>query len=313
MEKANKKQKSNRASNANKDLVPSKPAFKNAEKAKKKSKHGKKNWRKNIDVSDFEKQVNQENQQKLIDQQVQSLKDEDLFVMDLDPVNKKSFLNKKTKRAEKGKISKNEERKIKRVAESIAKNGEEERKKNSKTESYDLWVEDNNTSGNKLISFPKPQFPKVPIPHPGQSYNPSRDDLGKLLHKVADLNKYLTHTLEEPTQEPVEQGKFISDDEEDEEEITDAKISNNPPVDDFTQRKTKKEKKRDIQKKLNQIKEMELKKRKENRIKLAHEKSLKRIEKERMEQLKQMEEKEKLEKQKEKEKEEMIKIGVIEE
>ena len=48
-------------------------------KKSKKSKHGKKNWRKNIDVSDIEQTQQKINQQQIKNQKISDLKNIDLF------------------------------------------------------------------------------------------------------------------------------------------------------------------------------------------------------------------------------------------
>src|SRR5690242_12311926 len=96
----------------------------------KKSKHGKKNWRKNIDISELEKKNLKKDQEMLIERDVQFMKDDELFQIDDQPMQnvKNSFLTKKTQRGQKkNKISKNEERKIKRIADTIKGKEEEEK------------------------------------------------------------------------------------------------------------------------------------------------------------------------------------------
>jgi hypothetical protein len=279
----------------------------------KKSKHGKKNWRKNIDVTDLEKKNIQKESEKLVEKNLELMKDEDLFHIDVQPTSKTKtdFLNKKTQRNTKQKnISIIEERKIKRLAVNTQIKNE-----NTKKEVYDLWGDDgvtqNKNSGK--IEYPSlMKYPKLPLPHPGQSYNPSQNDIKLLLNKIVEL-KPQKSTFEMPKikKEPViSKGKNPT--EEEEEKVEEFKVSNNPPVYD-TQRKTKSERKKAIQKKLNLIKQRELKIKKDNRIKLANQKSLKRIEKER----KQILEKEKLKSheaiKKSQEKEEMLRQGYIEE
>jgi hypothetical protein len=141
-------------------------------------------------------------------------------------------------------------------------------------------------------------------------FNQIKQDIANLLHKIVDHHK---RPEPEVTPQP-EVKKFEESDSEDEEiDLENFKVANNPAVDDFTQRKTKTEKNKSIQKKLNVIKERELKSKKDNKIKLANEKSLTRIEKERNINLKELEEKKKEEKRNLWEKEELIKSGFIEE
>ena len=283
---------------------------------KKKSKHGKKNWRKNIDISEIEKKDVEKNQEKLLEKNVSNLKDQDIFVVDSTPINKyqNKFLNRKTQKSEKKpkKLSLVEQRLIKRKQKILLENKPEA--KEEKPQLNNLWEDELNTTHK--INYPSRnfKFPSVPLPHPGQSYNPSREDLSNLLNKLVEHNKKKVSEENHLTksEEILEEKIFQSDSETDEE---DAKLenTNNPPVDDFTQRKTKKEKKRNIQKKLNIIKEKEMISRKQNKIILANEKSLKRIEKERSFNLKEEEEKKNLLIQKEKTKEELKKIGIVEE
>jgi nucleolar protein 53 len=279
----------------------------------KKSKHGKKNWRKNIDVSDLEKKNIQKESEKLIEKNLELMKDEDLFQIDLQPTSKikNDFLKKKTNRNNKTQsISINEERKIKRLASNTQKNNG-----NSEEEVYDLWAnsqKSENKISNKLEYHTMIKYPKLPIPHPGQSYNPSQQDIKLLLNKIVEL-KPEKSTFEMPKlkKEPVISTRKNLPEEEDE-KIDDFKVSNNPPVYD-TQRKTKSEKKKSIRKKLNLVKQREFKIKKENRIKLANQISLKRIEKERKKMLEIENIKNKEEHKKTKEKERMLKHGFVEE
>ena len=74
------------------------------QKKSKKSKHGKKNWRKNIDISDIERSQQKLNQEKIKNQSIQNIKDQDLFELDeedkdiIDNNKNKEFLGKKTEK-----------------------------------------------------------------------------------------------------------------------------------------------------------------------------------------------------------------------
>ena len=228
----------------------------------KKSKHGKKNWRKNIDISDIEQSQQRLNQEKIKTQKIQDLKDQDLFELDEnidnkkeDNKQKKSLLGKKTKRVKK--ISKQEERQIKRIIEisntkAIQNNLEKQSEKENQNKIYDLW----GTNQNKLISKNSNvnnskktnlSYPKVPLPHPGQSYNPNKKDLNKLLSTVVENNKYL---IKEEDDDENNDDINIFDDEESE-EIT-KPVANNEPVSD-TNRLTKKQKRQKEIKKANKL------------------------------------------------------------
>jgi hypothetical protein len=54
----------------------------NTSKPTKKSTHGKKNWRKNIDISDLEKANNVKAQDKFTNKNISNLKNEALFSLD---------------------------------------------------------------------------------------------------------------------------------------------------------------------------------------------------------------------------------------
>jgi len=65
------------------------------------------------------------------------------------------------------------------------------------------------------------RYPKVPLPHPGQSYNPSKEDLTNLLVKVVDLNKKPVATVglfeKKPEVVNEDEQMFISESESDNE------------------------------------------------------------------------------------------------
>jgi len=159
-----------------------------------------------------------------------------------------------------------------------------------------------NTSINQKLAYPK-----IPLPHPGQSYNPSQDDLAHLVHKVIQVNKRPELTPQE--KEDIEEKKFESEEDVPEKEF---KVSNNPPVDDYTQRKSKTEKNRLHRKKLNIIKENETIRKKQNRIKLSNAKSLKTVEKQRKRKENELLKKQNEMKKKAKETQALMKVGVVE-
>ena len=104
-------------------------------KKTKKSKHGKKNWRKNIDVTDIEENVKKINKEKIVEKTISNLKDDELFTFDTTKPTQK-YLGRKKERKEKKvkKVSKNEQRQIKRIIENKARaepgKQEEEKKEN---------------------------------------------------------------------------------------------------------------------------------------------------------------------------------------
>jgi hypothetical protein len=278
-----------------------------------KSTKGKKNWRKNIDTTEIDKKDIKDKEQKRVEKNFEALKDSDLFEIDVEPAKgvKEKFLHKKTERPT---ASRNEERLVKRIvkAELEKQNLDESKGNNEKG----LW--DDEKPSQPSISFPKKQtdplkYPKIPLPHPGQSYNPSKDDLSNLLNKVVELNKK-PENMEKILKPEIEvEAKQFDSEEEEELDLLDFKISNNPPVDDYTQRKTKTQRNKAIRKRLSIIKEAQQTKLKKEKKHVLTVKGLKRFEKEKEKILKEEKEK-KLKKLIEKKRqEELIKIGVIEE
>jgi nucleolar protein 53 len=74
-------------------------------KKSKKSKHGKKNWRKNINISDIEQNQQILNQEQIKTQKISNLKDTDLFELDDDiqktNIKPQKFLGKKNQKTKK--------------------------------------------------------------------------------------------------------------------------------------------------------------------------------------------------------------------
>ena len=268
-------------------------------KKQKKPKHGKKNWRKNIDISEIELALQKQNQDELLKKQISHLKDEELFAVDTSTqhTNKDKLLGMKTQRKEKKqkKQSKNEQRQIKRIIESntIHHNNEQL----PKQEVYDLWSEDTNPSSktktSKIITYPT-----VPLPHPGQSYNPDKKDLTLLLNKVVDNNKHILnkpsetskqindHESNDEDEEEEEESSASfnnesssNDDDDDDDNANPLPVSNNPKVDDAN-RKTRKEKRLKEQKKQNILKDKLARAKKQAKIDLFNSKSTKQVLKE---------------------------------
>jgi nucleolar protein 53 len=283
-------------------------------KKKNKSTHGKKNWKK-IDVSDIEKSERILNKEKYAKIEIEKLKDDQLFTVDIQPKGGKKnlLLNKKTKRKPEKKVSKVEQRIIERIITNQQFTDKEEKPVSKPTSLWDDETKINIGANKNKQSTIKLSYPKVPLPHPGQSYNPSKDDLTKLITKVVELNKPIVPS--DPITTEVQEMEFISDEEEEiEPELAEKiKISNNPPVDDFTQRKTRKEKKLAQKKKMNILKDKELIAKKKNKSQLAQEKSLKRIVKEKQKKINEEEVIQKEEKKINKSKEMLIKNGIVEE
>ena len=211
-------------------------------KKSKKSKHGKKNWRKNIDVSEMEQSQQKLNQEKIKIQKIKEIKDNDLFELDTnlddlkqEKTKEKALIGKKTQRPKK--FSKQEQRQIKRIIEisntkAIQNNLKKDKENDNKI--FDLWGSSTNNNSNKT-NKENLTYPKVPLPHPGQSYNPNKN------------NKYLVKEEEESDNN---EDVNVFDDEESV-EIT-KPVANNEPVSDLN-RLTKKQKRQKEIKKANKL------------------------------------------------------------
>ena len=284
-------------------------------KKTKKSKHGKKNWRKNIDISDIEKSQQKLNQEIIKNQKIQNLKDQDLFELDIDEEQdnkktkkEKSLIGKKTKREKKS--SKQEQRQIKRIIEmantkAVQNNIEKQNEKEKENQIYDLWGE--NTNPTKSTNKLKLNYPKVPLPHPGQSYNPNKKDLNKLLSSVVENNKHLIKQDEESIDNNDDNINIF---EEEESEEVKNPVSNNEPVSDIN-RLTKKQKRQKETKKANKL--MNRYQEEQKRIKVAINNALgaKKIAKEQKKREEELIKKQDEEKKKEKIKNYEIKKGII--
>lgn len=223
-------------------------------KKSKKSKHGKKNWRKNIDVSEIEQGQQKLNQEKIKIQKIKEIKDNDLFELDTnlddlkqEKTKEKALIGKKTQRPKK--FSKQEQRQIKRIIEisntkAIQNNLKKDKENDNKI--FDLWGSSTNNNSNKT-NKENLTYPKVPLPHPGQSYNPNKKDLNNLLTTVVENNKYLVKEEEESDNN---EDVNVFDDEESV-EIT-KPVANNEPVSDLN-RLTKKQKRQKEIKKANKL------------------------------------------------------------
>lgn len=128
------------------------------------------------------------------------------------------------------KASKHEEEIIKRILkyrdvekeDQTSKAIKDNDNKNVK-ESYDLWGME--TQG-KVNQYKKVElnYPKVPLPHPGQSYNPSKNDLKNLLSKVVEHNT----PLDLPPPSTIINDVKTFDEDEEEEVDPNEHCSNNP-------------------------------------------------------------------------------------
>ena len=254
-------------------------------KKTKKSKHGKKNWRKNINITDIEISENKKKLKELKNKQLNNLKNEDLFELDLNTKfdNKNKILGNKTTR---NKISNYEQKLIKQYKnnklllqnQTIDNNNNNSKENNNNN--LDLWADENSNSNIKNNNNNKINYPSLVIAHPGQSYNPNNKDLNKLLNKIVDLNK--ENVLNKEEKEKILNKKFdiIESESDSDSNINknDIKISNNPPVTDKN-KLTKREKNLKEKKKKNKLKNKEDFIKKQMKIIIQNELSLKKIQK----------------------------------
>jgi len=171
-----------------------------------------------------------------------------------------------------------------------------------------LWSSNKKT---KRIQIEPIQCAKVPVPHPGQSYNPQREDLRNLLQNIVEIRKPKVDINEKECDNDklgLKEGKF----EESESEIESEEepvISNNPAVDD-SNRLTRRIKNKIHTSKLNKLKEVEAKRKKEQKTVINNIKKYERFDKEvRKTQKQEQETKTKLEGLQEKQKK-LLKMGV---
>merc|ERR1712032_1566461 len=145
-------------------------------KKKNVSTKGKKNWRKNIDTSEIDKKTIKNLDKKIIESRAKNLKNEDIFTMDIVPnESAKQKFRREFEEKKKKKGSESEKALNNSNFDHLMK---VEEKKTDQI--YDLWGDSN--PSESLFKFPNSStttqsrisYPKIPLPHPGQSYNPDR-------------------------------------------------------------------------------------------------------------------------------------------
>jgi len=307
-------------------------------KKKNVSTKGKKNWRKNIDTTEIDKKEIQDLDKKINEDKVGALKNEDLFTMDVIPNEsskqkfRREFEAKKVKRVKK--LSVLEERKMKHMnLEHLAKN---EEKLHAPARAYDLWGESNQTES--VFKFPvlsksygstttlnssakqnaRISYPKIPLPHPGQSYNPDKKDVQKLMEQVVEHNKNINNRkIDEITYENQKDIEAVvlyetSDEESDYDnrEITEHNPSNNLAIDDGD-RHTKEKRKEKRRRFLHAQKDKELQRQKQKKIAINSSIGLKKVEKGQKKNFKELEEKNLIELNKKKEADRLQKLGLV--
>ena len=153
------------------------------------------------------------------------------------------------------------------------------KKENNGDSIFDLWGEDNkdNKDNNKskdnmnnivnsvdnkdnidnISNTENPlNYPSVPLPHPGQSYNPDRRDLNQLLKSVVESNRHLAKEEDSEKSENLQQDFASEEESEVEKAPGNLRLSNNAAVSD-SNRLTKRERRAKERKKRNKLKNKE--------------------------------------------------------
>lgn len=282
------------------------------EKKKSKSKKNKKDWIKNIDVSNEEKKRIKKLDNQIKGRKLNDAKNEDLFQEDKTPVEvPRGFLKRKTIRPE---MKKTEVNKIKRKAKAYEnrKLSREEEKIAPKENTFDLWEDTENA--NKLSAKPIIQFPKVPIAHPGQSYNPSKKDLKSLITNIVEVNTKLNTSKKEDVKadENTDIKPPLANLHDDESENT------SEVKEDITEKvpaknRTRASKSKELQKKLNKMKNQRDLLKKRNKVEIDRLISGKRFEKIQLNNKLQLEKEERKKKFQQEEESRLTQIGITKE
>ena len=112
---------------------------------KKASKKGKKNWRKNIDVTDIDKTDIKHLDENIAKTNIKLMKDDEIFSFDVKPAQsaRNKFLGRKTDKVKKvKKLSRNEERKVKNMKKYLEQHPEPTILNNKPETNYYLWGDD---------------------------------------------------------------------------------------------------------------------------------------------------------------------------
>eukprot|EP00357_Protocruzia_adherens_P018071 CAMPEP_0114992574 /NCGR_PEP_ID=MMETSP0216-20121206/12019_1 /TAXON_ID=223996 /ORGANISM="Protocruzia adherens, Strain Boccale" /LENGTH=414 /DNA_ID=CAMNT_0002356059 /DNA_START=31 /DNA_END=1275 /DNA_ORIENTATION=+ len=162
--------------------------------ANKKSKKGKKNWRKNTDVKDAVESFNKEKHLKTLEREVETAPMESLFTIDVTgnakkraPLDPERFKQKKNHF-----LSKHQQKLVKKI-EKARKEAKPAVPKKTKEDIFDAWEDEeaNKPKTHRQIKLNRVRHqresaaPAVTVPLPGQSYNPSNDDHEDLMQLAA--------------------------------------------------------------------------------------------------------------------------------
>lgn len=305
----------------------------NQSKAKKKSTKGAKNWRKNIDVSAAETTRIKKLQEKVDQDEINNIKESDLFEYDNNKEElPKGFLKRKIKNDElekqrlKALEKKGYNRMIQRKADKIEKgiidipntcktNDRVDQGKEMK-EVLDLWGEDikTNTKKNRLNNKSIISLPRITLPHPGLSYNPTLEDSKNLITTVANLNKevlikpsILNEKIEEENRNLPLREKFIEQESDSESEVEDGIQEITSNTQDRRLTKTQRNKKHKAR--LNKLKNEKEHIKKMTKIEIVQIKAAKNFEKIQNKNMEEAEKQLKKEKERKKKEEELIRLG----
>lgn len=285
----------------------------------------KKDWRKNIDVTQEENVRVKKLHEEMVNKQLQHKKDDDLFKIDVEekPI-PAGFLKKKTEGEDTRAINKVVDKKVKQQLKYIElmKDKNIELKKEAETDLKlveEMWGNDNARTSKgqiKLSHKEEIKYPKVILPHPGHSYNPDKEATKALISKVAELNKtdlQAKKFLAEPVQtlsqdEPdIDYNSDEDSDEENSQEDAENKIKKS------TRPLTKTQRNKKIKTNLNKVKnraEYMKKQTKKEISNIVGDQKFSKIQKRNMELKKSEEEKKKA---LEKKKHHLLKLGVVDE
>lgn len=153
---------------------------------------GTKNWRKNIDITGLEHEIEAKKDQEKLENEVRrKLKEQPLFFIDKKPdgpVQREPLAADRFKKKP-GQHTETEGIAISKLAAKAQRKAEERNQKNNasvnkkKADDDDLWGEEEPTTARTIG---KAQGPAVLPPHEGQSYNPSYKSHKELLQKVVE-------------------------------------------------------------------------------------------------------------------------------
>lgn len=282
-----------------------------------------KDWRKNIDVSLEEKKRIKTLQAKLDEKEIKSTKPSNFYTYDVSKTDlPKGFIKRssaeedeeKRKALETKGYSKLLKRKTVSLKQSEKTISTDLKKDKSEMEIQDIW--DSKKTG--MSKKPEIVLPRISLPHPGLSYNPSVDDTKNLISTIANkhkgvlVEKKITKELEDRLSLPLKEEKNTFNNDEDsssseEEQSEEEKINKDTSL---STAKTRTEINKKRKARLNKLKNEKEKISKQNKVEIFEIKSSKKFEKVQQENLKKLEEKKKQEIEIKNKNDQMLRLGV---